>query len=480
MYGQPRSPSWHRDVLWAAALVTLIATMVAVTAFAWSRLADEVRGPRAIAEALRVTLVPNDVASTALNVRDDAFSVDGPFEVLAGSGVQVDPTEVSTFDADAAIDRIAGVWSGRLVDGGRDAVLSEVSDPTLSAQLARALDGPAPALMEAELAEEMLPSGLTDGSRLANWELQAQQSPGDEVQPVVGMFVFVDPGELQGMSDRQIGVRVVSGLSEVVMTEGADAARDAVTNQNLTARLEQGLTQGRADLHDLFETLLTPRRAALEARLDEARALLADTASAPQGLAGLLPEGELAGLSQEAANARVLEALAERTWQDGPGALASLLQNDPRAERLDSARPVVAAFTRGARNGALRVAYAAAAVAVLAGLVAALLARGAGRVARPGIAVVLGAAPGSWLAWTAQRHELGTGDVSVPPTVIGGGAFGAMEGLLRYLATAVPDGAIAAVLRVHLVAAAIGAALLLMAVIVLASRAVRPRRRSYL
>lgn len=484
MYAAPRTPGWQRDVIWVAGTVLMVAAALTAAAVAWSRLADQENAQPLLIASLRATLLPGDGAEAeapALAVRaDSGIDAGEAFEALPGSGVQIDPSEAPTFDVAAALDRIAGVWSARLLSEGRDALFAGTSDPALQEQLRRVVDGPGAGLVEAELAEELMASGLGDGSRLANWPLQAQQDPGEPVQPVVGVFVFFDVAELQGLSDRQIGEAVVARLTGVTIEDGADAARDAITNVNLSARYEQGLSQARSALHQLFVAVLSGRTAEIETRLAEARAVQQGEAPEETGLAGLLPASDLAGLPPEAANERILSALAERTWREGPAALDGLLAGDPRSERLDAARPVLAPFTRAARARAVRLAWTAGVVAVLAAAAMMVLARGAGRLSRPGAALLVAAAPGALGAWALSRAGDGIAVTALPSGARAEGVFGALAGLLRHLLGTFPPAAVEDVLRVHLVLGGVGAALLLVAVVMLLGGAVRPRRRAYL
>lgn len=484
MYAAPRTPGWQRDVIWVAGTILMVAAAIAAAAVAWSRLADRDAAQPLLSASLRATLLPGDGAETeapALAVRADSGIDPGEaFEALPGSGVLIDPSEAPTFDVAAALDRIAGVWSERLLGDGRDALFADTADPALREQLRRVVEGPAAGLLEAELAEELMSSGLGDGSRLANWPLQAQQDPGEPVQPIVGVFVFFDAAELRGLSDRQIGEAVVARLTRVTLDDGADAARDAITNVNLSARFEQGLSQARTALHQLFVAVLSGRSAEIETRLAEARVVQQGEAPEETGLAGLLPASELAGLAPEAANERILAALAERTWRDGPAALDGLLTGDPRSERLAAARPVLAPFTRAARARAVRLAWTAGVVAVLAAAAMVVLARGAGRLSRPGAALLVAAAPGALGAWALLRAGDGIAVATLPAGARAEGVFGALAGLARHLLGTIPTGAVQDVLRVHLVLGGAGAALLAIALAMLLGGAVRPRRRAYL
>jgi len=119
-------------------------------------------------------------------------------------------------------------------------------------------------------------------------------------------------------------------------------------------------------------------------------------------------------------------------------------------------------------------------VAVLAAALVAVLARGPGRLARPGAAFLLAATPGTLAAWWLQRAAQSAGGGDLPTGARAEGVFAALAGLVRHLLARLPETAVQDVLRVHLVVAAVGAALVLAALLLAVGGAVRPRRRSYL
>lgn len=488
MYADPKTPGWQRDAIWTAGTILVVAALLLAAALAWSRASDATSGTEALETGLRLTLLPGEAGrnggadtATTLAVRTESEIVPGePFEALPGSGVVIDPTELSGFDVQAALDRIAGVWSLLLLDEGREALLRRIDDAGLRSQLTRTIDGPGTDLVDAELADEMMPSGLDNGSRMANWPLQAQREPGEPVQPIVGVFVFFDADELRPLSERQIGARVVRRLAEIAVTEGAEVGRVAITNDNLAVRYEQGLSGAREALHELMVAMLAGGSEEIETRLDEARAVQAGETAEVPGLSGLAASAELAGLPVDAANERIVEELARRTWQSGTTVLDELLAGDPRSERLAAARPVLAPFTRVGHDRARRLAWSSGAVALIAAALLAVLARGAGRLARPGIALLLAAAPGAAVAWGATRAA----DAGEPPPLPSGarieGVFAELAGLLRHLVASLPPGMAEDALRVHLVLGGVGAVALVVAALVSLGGAVRPRRRGYL
>ncbi len=479
MYRDARTPAWHRDLVWIAGGIAVVATLVAAFGLWWSRAADAVHGPEIVTSALRATLIPSE--EEALPVGDEAAIVPGEaFAALPGAGLRIEPDELDAIDAEAVLGRAAQAWTSSLLEDGREALLAVVPGASLASQLRRAVDGPATDLVEAQLAEELLPAGLGDGSRMANWPLQAQRAPGEPVQPIVGIFVTIDPAELQGLTPGQIGELVVRRLAETTVAFGADAAREVIANDNLAARYEQGLAQARSATRSLFEVLLVGRADEVAARIDEAREVARSAAAGTPRLDGALAGVDVSGLSTEAANERILAALAQAVWEDGVDAARAALGDDPRAERLSTAVPVLARVGADAQRRATRWAVSAAVVALLALALVAALAAGPGRLGRPGAALLLAAAPGSALAWALLRVVERSQGAGLPEGASAEGAFGTLSGLVAHLVSGVPAELAREGLIVHGAVAAAGALLVLLAGIVGLAGAMRPRRRGYL
>src|SRR5690606_7651967 len=261
MYRTERQPAWQRDVTWASGVLLALTVLVGILLFTQMQLASPDRGVPIIRSILQLTLQPGGDAIAGLGVRaGSAYQTGQPLMLLPGLDVYADATEIPSFTADAAVSRSAGVLTGRLIDGGSPALLAGVSDPALAAQLRTAVAGPIAALMRAALESELLPSGLGDGSRLADWPAQAAANPGELVQPIVGIFVYESPNRLATLGLRAIGVSVIGQLSDTVMAEGLDAAMALVTNANLRARLQEGAgVDARATIHDLLVAILSGR-----------------------------------------------------------------------------------------------------------------------------------------------------------------------------------------------------------------------------
>lgn len=479
MYRTERQPAWQRDITWASGVLLALTVMVGTLLFTQAQLAAPERGQAVIRGVLELTLQPAGAAAE-LGVRSGTtYQAGDPLPLLPGVDVFADPTEVPTFGADQGISRIAGVLAGRLVEGGTQTMLATVTDPRLAAQLAAAADGPIDSLVRASLESTMLPSGLDDGSRLADWPAQAAANPGELVQPVVGVFVYESPNRLRTMTDREIGVAVVGQLADLILDEGRAAAAAVITNPNLSARLQAGVDAATAEVHQLLESLLLGRQAEIQARLDEAAQVLAgQPETETDSLRGLLPASQLAGLSEAEANAAVMTALAERAYQGGAALAAAQLTRAEQADKVRGVAPLIDAFTAEARARYTRwTAFAG----VLAALLLVLLvgfSRGLWRVGNVGLAVLFGAGLGAFLFDRLRRFA-----PDVAPLPSGAqvqGLFASVWDGIRHAVAVLPDALIELAWRNHMIALLGGASLLVLALVFSVLRGVRPRRRSFL
>ncbi len=479
MYRTERQPAWQRDITWASGVLLALTVMVGTLLFTQAQLAAPERGQAVIRGVLELTLQPAGAAAE-LGVRSGTtYQAGDPLPLLPGVDVFADPTEVPTFGADQGISRIAGVLAGRLVEGGTQTMLATVTDPRLAAQLAAAADGPIDSLVRASLESTMLPSGLDDGSRLADWPAQAAANPGELVQPVVGVFVYESPNRLRTMTDREIGVAVVGQLADLILDEGRAAAAAVITNPNLSARLQAGVDAATAEVHQLLESLLLGRQAEIQARLDEAAQVLAgQPETETDSLRGLLPASQLAGLSEAEANAAVMTALAERAYQGGAALAAAQLTRAEQADKVRGVAPLIDAFTAEARARYTRwTAFAG----VLAALLLVLLvgfSRGLWRVGNVGLAVLFGAGLGAFLFDRLRRFA--PDEAPLPSGAQVQGLFASVWDGIRHAVAVLPDALIELAWRNHMIALLGGASLLVLALVFSVLRGVRPRRRSFL
>jgi hypothetical protein len=479
MYRTERQPAWQRDITWASGVLLALTVLAGVLLFTQMQLASPDRGTAIIRGVLELTLQPGGEATAGLGVRaGSSYQAGQPLMLLPGVDVYADATEIPGFTAEAAVSRTAGVLTGRLVDGGGPSLLAAVTDPVLSGQLRTALDGPIAAMMRSALESELLPAGLDDGSRLADWPAQAAANPGTLVQPIVGVFVYESPNRLATMGLRAIGVSVVGQLSDTVMAEGLNSALALVTNANLQARLQDGAgVDARASIHQLLVAILAGRSDEMAARLAEANAVLAGEQTEDDTLAGLLPASQLAGLSPEQANEAVLDALAQRAYQGGGDLAAAQMTRPEQAARLRGVAPLIDGYSAAAQ-GRYRTWTVASGVLALVFLVLVVgFSRGLTRVSNPGIAIALGAAAGAILFEVARRNL--PVETTLPAGAQVQGVFAALAGLISYAATVLPNDMVSLGRTNHIAVLIFGGALVVLALVMWLLRGVRPRRRSF-
>jgi hypothetical protein len=480
MLRSERSPAWQRDVKWLSAIVLVLGLAVATLTFSLSELTVRSRALPVLHEMLRLTLMPEGSGGAGLAVRTGAAYQPGQkLTLLPGVDVYADPTEVPTFTVDEAINRIAGVLTDKTIQGGSAGALALVTDTGMRAQLQQALQGTVLELVRAGLGNEMLPSGLENGSRLADWPKQAADHPGQPVQPIVGIFEYVAPAQIRTMTDRQIGELVVSKLADGVLADGMEATRQKVVNSNLRARFDQALQQGvPASLHGFYAMLFLGHRDAIASRLAEAKAAIQGNQQKSESLAGLLPASQLAGLSQQQANAAVLDALAKRSYEQGPGAIVSLMTRNDQKTKVQHVARLLTAFSAGAHRRYLAWTWLTGAVALLFLIVLLATTPGLQRLVYAGIAVALGAAGGSYaFSRMTSLHEA----AAAPQAALA--QFGMLGGFLttaRYVAKALPPDVWTLPMRNYLIVLGFGGALVLLAVVLWLLQRLRPRRRSLL
>jgi hypothetical protein len=258
--------------------------------------------------ALALALFPDGLeAATLPTVELPAqVSIDEPLELVTGVAVFAAAEELDGLTPESARLRVAGALADLILRDGLQGTLTRVANPQLAQQLSA---DSVSDLSRAYLEAAMLPAGLADGSRLAGWRQQRANRPGQPVQPIVGVFVLVEPAALEPLTNRDIGVLVVRRLNEVLLTQGLPAAQALVGNANLLQRLND-TAQGaiREALGAFLATALITEEPAIARRLMQAREAAAQgAASAP---VDLLLGPELADLPPAEANALALLPLA--------------------------------------------------------------------------------------------------------------------------------------------------------------------------
>jgi hypothetical protein len=479
MYRTERQPAWQRDVAWASAVLLALGILAGGFFFSLSQVSAPQSGPQVESSILRLTLRPGGEGGL-VEVRAGAGYVPGQqLALLPGLQVYADPSEISDFTAAGAVSRAAGVLTDRLITGGSAALLSAVTNEALTRQLQLALEGPVPQLLRADIGSEMLPGGLDDGTRLADWPAQAAANPGQPVQPLVGVFVTFPAAEVRSMSDRQLGAAIVGVLADDVMQGGLQGALGRITNDNLRARLTRGVdTLARAGLHELFTALLVGSEPEMEARLAEARAALAGVPEAQAGLSGLLPAAELAGLTSEQAEERVLDALAERAWRGGSELAAAQLTRPEQVERVRVAAPLIDLFSQQAHGRFVVWSWLTGFAVLLLLLLLVAFSRGLLRLVNPGITLLIGAGLGALLLW--RLDAVLPASAGLPAGAQAQGVIGTLGGLIAYAARGLPAEVIDVPLRNYVAAGGLGASLILLALVLWLLGGLRPRRRGYL
>ena len=479
MYRTDRQPAWQRDVAWASAVLLALAALAGALFFSLAQLSDRETGQALSRAVLRLTLRPGGDGSL-VEVRTGAGYAPGqPLMLLPGMQVYADPTEVPTFAVSDAVSRSAGVLADRVVTGGRPALLEMLGNDGLRRQFEAALTGPVPQLIAAAIDEEMAGGGLDDGTRAADWPAQAAANPGQPVQPLVGVFVTFPVNQVQNMSPRQVGTAIIGRLTDEVLEGGLQQALALITNDNLRARLTRGVdTVARARLHELFGTMLLGREAEMESRLAEAKAVLAGSGEAEEGsLSGLLPASELAGLSPEQAEERVLEALAERAWRGGGELAAAQLTRPDQVQRVEAAAPVLDSFSSRSHGRYQTWSWLIGLAALLFAVLLVGFSRGLLRLVNPGLALLIGAGLG---ALTFYRLDAALPIAAgLPAGAVAQGAFAALGDLVAYSVRSLPPELIQVPLRNYLVVGGLGAVLVVLALVLWLLGGLRPRRRGF-
>ena len=477
------SSGWRIDAKWFSAVLLVLTLIVFVPLLGFSQLTTRERALPLLQGILRLTLMPPGSEGVVQAVREEVGYVPGePLELIPGAGVSVSASEVPELGVDEAVARVAAELSGQLIEEGAPAVAQRLAGSPLEEQFRRTLDGTARELVRASLLAAMMPSGLDNGSRLANWPLQAQRNPGEPVQPVVGVFVRVPPAELRGLSERQIGELVVIELADVLMANGLQAAREQVTNVNLLTRLEDSASgTARARVEELFTTLLMAREGMVSERLAQARtAIEAQARGSESPSLGVVDSRELAGLTPESANELVITRLAERAYEGGSEAVLSAIEESEQSERLVAVAGLIDALSRQAQGSYLRNTWLLGLLAVV--LVGALVAlsRGWGRLANPGLAMAVAAAGGALLSLRLTRLAADADAAGLPTSLSSQGLFGYLLQLLGYAGANLPASGLELMLRNHLALLVLGAALLVSSVLLRFMGGIRPRRRSFI
>ncbi|MEX2542491.1 MAG: hypothetical protein WD314_11810 [Trueperaceae bacterium] len=474
-------PGWRIDAKWFSGVLLVIVLAAVIPLLSFSQLTIRERAMPLLEGVLRLTLLPPGSDGTMAEVRTGlGFTPGDRLELLPGTEVYAESDELGGLSAEVAATRIADELSTRVLQDGAAATGERLAEAEFAARFGRVVSGPGTSLVRATLVTEMMPAGLDNGSRLANWRLQAQQSPGEPVQPIVGVFVRLPAGEIEPLSSREIGERVVTALADVLVEDGLPAARELVSNRNLLLRLEEAASGPiEVRLRELFETVLLFREEMLSERLELAReALQSLESSGSIESLPLLQGEELAGLSPDEANSLVLDRLARSAYRGGSAAVSDVLTEPSQRGRLLQAAPLIDALSARAHRDYLRNTWLLGTLAALLLVALALLSRGWGRLANPGLAIAVAAAGGALLFTKLAQLAPASGSAAVPGNLAAQGVFGYLVQLAAFVTASLPGDALSLVVRNHLAILIAGVSLVVLSLILALAQRLRPRRRS--
>lgn len=486
----PRKPAWHRDAKWLSGVLLAFAVAVATLYISLAQLTRPALGVRVLNSVLSLTLIPDDPnqpqAAEEIVVRQGLEYTPGePLMLIPGLDVAVSSGEIGTITPEAARARTAELLADALISSGAENALARVTDQTLNFQLNQAVQNTLPPLVKGLLETALFPppAELGIGTRLADWPLQAQQRPGQEVQPIVGVFVTAPPQTLEPLTPRQIGEYVVNQLGLAVINEGLPAAQELVSREAVSTLLTQ-TTQNevRQEVTELFSTLLIPQDAVVQERLNEARAIIA-AANAPaeaeaEGLRGLTEPSALVGLSTEEANRVVVADIAEAIYVQGVDRVLPQLSDPVQAARVQRVGGLLSFLTRERHRSFVRSSYLSGFVVLLLLVGFMYFSVGWVRLVGAGLSIMAGAAIGA-LIFTVFMDNLDA-PASLPLAPPESGIPGYTSDALRYTLQQLPDEAAYLFSRNHLVALGTGAGLIALFFISQLFGAVRPRQRRFL
>ena len=479
-----KNPAWYRDVKWVSSIL-LIPTLAAATLmFSLASLSAETMAESVLESVLSVTLLPEgNQSGEIIAVQPDFdYTVGEPLMLLPGVEVFAEPTELDSLNAKKARERIASRLTDKAFAQGRAGVLGLLSDPTITSQLEVAFDNNLPALVRMYLEAAMMPVGLEDGTRVADWRLQAEQFPGEEVQPIVGVYVTLPPGQLASFNDRQIGEFVIDTLTTTFLREGGAAAKARVGNEELNIRLSETLSREvRDSLQGYFENMLIPRDAELAARFEQARQLIAQHEAAQASQSRLQSLTGVSGdLSPEEANSAVLNYLADLAYTGGLGEVILIVDDAQQIARLEAAKGATRLFSLESHARFVRLTWWFGSVAGLLLVVILLFSSGFFRLLNAGVFIALAALMGTLAFWQLELAVNNNPAAAPPLSLAAIGVIGYLQGLLKYLGSSLPQEAFDKLLFNHLVVLGAGLALVLLYIILQLMRTFKPKRRSFI
>lgn len=474
-YRRYDSPStWYQNGKWLSGLVLVPVLMVLLLMLTLAQVSAPGPGRAVLQTVLGMTLFPDGLeAATLAAVELPTARAGEPLELVTGVAVFAAVEELDGLTPESARLRVAGTLADLILREGLQGTLTRVANPQLAQQLSADFVSD---LSRTYLEAALLPAGLADGSRLADWRQQRANRPGQPVQPIVGVFVLAEPTELEPLTNPDIGALVVRRLNEVLLAQGLPAAQALVGNANLLQRLNNA-AQGeiRQALGAFLATTLIAEEPAITRRLRQAREAAAQEATAaPTPFVG----PELADLPPAEANALVLMRVSEVIYHRGlTEALATITESETRL-RIGAALEPFSAFTASQHVRWLRLSWLLGALALLLGGLLVFFSSGFSRVINLGLALLIAAAPGA-LVFTALTQALATSAAPTLPSLRLEGALASLTALAQYLVLNIPDDAAAIAARNHLLVVIVGAGLVLLPLAVWLVVTLRPRRRRF-
>ncbi len=481
----PARPYWYQDAKWLTGLALVFVLSFTLLVFGLSRISAPEPAQEILRTVLELTLLPEGVEenSRLTALRQDPILRPGePFELIPGVNIFAEESELTTLSAQAARLRVSNQLADAILNRGLNAALTQVSDPLLAQQLTDLLQGPVLQSLEALLEISMMPSGLADGSRLANWQLQRINNPGEPVQPIVGVFLFFDPARLEALASSEIGLLVVKTLAANVLSQGFEATLELVSNSNLQARLAQTVQEdGRQLLRDYLSTLFLSQEPELTQRLDSLREQLAERPEEPLAIIGRMQTSaqELAELPPREANLVVLNELSQVMYEEGLEQTLDRIADPQLKARVASVSGPFELFTGNMHSRYIRRSWLFGSISAVLLLLLIFFSSGLGRLLSVGFAIMFASLLGGAAFFPLSRSLQNGLNANLPYSIQSEGIIGYLTSLIRYVLASVPTASLQIITNIYLVALLSGAALVVLALIIRAWGLLRPRRSRF-
>lgn len=481
--GSERTPGWYKDAKWLSAIALVISLAATILFVSLSQITQQEPAEQMLQQVLSLTLTPegDDAGGQLATLRQGLDHQPGePVQLISSVNVLIPESDVNGLGTEAAREGIVGVLVEGFIDEGREGILERITAGDLRQQLSAALDGPLKRVSQTQLESTMLPSGLTDGSRLANWQQQLSNNPGQPVQPIVGIFVRLEPSEVQQLSNPALGARIVQELNEIAFSEGLAAAQAQISNQNLLDRFNEAFEERTLPLlRDFVATLLMPQAAEIETRLQRVRERLAAAEEGTPVIEGIdvfASAEELEGLSAQEANQRAILELSRVVYTRGVNGVLELASEPAQSQRLERTLTPVSIFTASEQRRFARLSWLLGTLSVI--LIALLMTFSSGltRLFNLGLVFVFASLLGVGVLTPLYRLTQRDEPVSMPAGLSEEGTFGYLFGVLEYVVVTLPNNMLTLLLRNHLAVMAVGGVLIALYALISVFKLLRPRR----